>query len=362
MSAQIAHRILVIDDDASVGQEICDALALRNLSGLYAPNIMEARKELVRDSKFGVVIVDYHMPEMTGIEVIEHLRKEHPQKLAFIVLTGDDTQSTAIQAVRAQAFDFLQKPFTGPAVADSVRRASEHLVQLEEADRRTETLRAEGERLRARVESVTKMLHDQQSLLGKLVLADHSELLRAHMLDLPVGVGDVRSAAEQSVDFAPLECAAVDVPDLLRRMLPALEGLSNARGIQLKARVPGKLPFLYGDEKRLARAIADVAGTLMKAMLRNDRLTMVAVKEGTEVVLTFRAHSAALDGNLWRVLTADLTAMVDEVDKLDVSEMNMLGARLVVHLHGGRLVLAEERPHEWALRAFFPLSSGDTTH
>jgi len=144
MSAQIAHRILVIDDDASVGQEICDALALRNLSGLYAPNIMEARKELVRDSKFGVVIVDYHMPEMTGIEVIEHLRNEHPQKLAFIVLTGDDTQSTAIQAVKAQAFDFLQKPFTGPAVADSVRRASEHLVQLEEADRRTETLRAEG--------------------------------------------------------------------------------------------------------------------------------------------------------------------------------------------------------------------------
>src|SRR5690348_15785293 len=81
MLDQGTRRVLVIDDDSSIGEEICDTLALRNFEGLYCENIGQARRRLVGEDNVGVVIVDYHMPEMNGIEVIETLKKEIPRHL-----------------------------------------------------------------------------------------------------------------------------------------------------------------------------------------------------------------------------------------------------------------------------------------
>src|SRR5580700_10167901 len=120
MSNPAAQRVLVIDDDADIGQEICESLARKNFEGTYAGDIAQARQTLAGEAGLGIVIVDYHMPGMNGIEVIEALRKETARRLVFIMLTGDDTQSAAINAVRAQAFDFLRKPVNVPTILDAV--------------------------------------------------------------------------------------------------------------------------------------------------------------------------------------------------------------------------------------------------
>jgi FixJ family two-component response regulator len=357
MSTQTAQRVLVIDDDPDIAEEICETLALKNFDGTHAENIVQAKQSLAAEDGLGIVIVDYHMPGMNGIEVIEALKKETARRLVFIMLTGDDTQSAAINAVRAQAFDFLRKPVNGPVIVDAVRRASDHLAQLIEADHQNQTAKVEALALRERVEAVSEMLHNRENLLQRLLWTDRSTL-DPHIRELGNDRREIRGelgSGEEDVDPAPLECNPVDISALIHRMLPALQSLSSDKAIQLKARVPNHLPFLYGDQKRLSRAIADLAIILINYLGKGDRLTIMAVKDSGELVITFRINSSVASEEYWRVFTVELTELIDGLDNVDVPEMKLLGTRIIVHLHGGRVLIDRTSNSETSLRLFLPL-------
>jgi DNA-binding response OmpR family regulator len=364
MSNPAAQRVLVIDDDADIGQEICESLARKNFEGTYAGDIVQARQTLAGEAGLGIVIVDYHMPGMNGIEVIEALRKETARRLVFIMLTGDDTQSAAINAVRAQAFDFLRKPVNVPTILDAVCRASDHLTQLIEADRKNDAAKLEALALKERVETISDMLRNRETLLERLLWTDRSDLdpqLR-HLGNGAAEEKDELSVAEAGADSAPLECNPVDMSALMHRMLPAIQLLSDSKAIQLKARVPNNLPFLYGDQRRLSRAIADLAVVLINCSRQGDRLTIMAVKDSGELVITFRIHPSAPSQEYWRVFTADLTELIDGLDSVKVAEMKLLGTRIVVHLHGGRVSISKSADSETSLRLFFPLPASQIPH
>jgi FixJ family two-component response regulator len=362
MSDQIAHHVLVIDDDEAIGQEICETLALKNFSGHYVENIRKAKEQLAKDSNLGIVVVDYHMPEMNGIELIQRLKNESPHRLAFIVLTGDDTQATAIEAVKAQAFDFLRKPFTGPLLTASVRRASEHLDRLQETDRRNALLATEAEVLKDRVASITKMLNHRESLLDKLLFSDRSLLDVVDQMQAGRGRASEDSGNGHEGEFAPLECAPVNMSALLYRILPAIEEMSVRKRIKFKARVPNNLPFLCGDEKRLMRAMADVSACVVNELAKDDRLTIIAMKDARELIINLRVKSSSFSNDFWDVFTKDMASAIDHIDEIDVPEMKLFGTRIVVHLHGGRIAIEQEPHSEWVLRMFFPLSSVETAH
>ena len=355
MSEQATRRVLVIDDDASIGEEICDSLALRNFEGLYCENISQARRQLVGEDNLGVIIVDYHMPEMNGIEVIETLKKEIPRHLVFVMLTGDDTQSAAINAIRAQAFDFLRKPVEGSRVAETILRAFDHLEVLIEADRENDAILGEAEALQQRVEAISEMLRHRENLVQKLLMADKSELDPQERKATLTYAGD-------NTDTTPLECAPVDMSGLIQRMLPAVQQLGTKKQVQLKSRVPNQLPFLYGDQKRLSRGLADLCVVLMNDLSAGDTLTIMAVKDAGELVVTFRVRSPASARKYARVFDAEMTQVVDCLDSVEMSEMKLLGTRIVVHLHGGRISIDASSDGEWFLRLFFPLPALETAH
>ena len=356
MSKQTARRVLVIDDDASIGEEICDSLALKNFEGLYCENIAQARKRLAGEENLGVVIVDFHMPEMNGLEVIQALKKETPRHLVFVMLTGDDTQATAIGAVRAQAFDFLRKPVEGSRVTETIIRAFDHLEDLIETDRENDAILGEAEALKKRVESISEMLRHRESLVQKLLLSDKSSLDSDTRKTHPDDYADV------ATDTTPLECLPVDISALIHRMLPAIQQLATTKQVQLKSRVPNQLPFLYGDQKRLARGFADLCVVLMSDLMAGDGLTIMAVKDAGELLVSVRVQSPLSPRKYARVFSADMTQVVDCVDAVEMSEMKLLGTRIVVHLHGGRITLDATSDNEWFLRMFFPLPAAATAH
>lgn len=354
MAGQAARRVVVIDDDANIGEEICDSLELKNFQGLYCENIAQARKQLAGDDGPGVVIVDYHMPEMNGIEVIEALKRETERHLVFLMLTGDETQATAISAVKAQAFDFLRKPVEGSRVAEAVLRAFDHLDDLIETDKENDAILGEAEALRKRVESISEMLRHRENLVQKLLMAEQS--------DLSANAQKTVARAEDFNDTTPLECVPVDVSALIHRMLPAIQHLGSQKQVQLRTRVPNQLPFLYGDQKRLTRAIADLCVVLMSDLSANDTLTLMAVKDTGDLVISFRVQSPMSTKKYSRVFSTEMTQVVDYLDSVEMSEMKLLGTRIVVHLHGGRIALDQSSDSEWVLRLFFPLPAAGTAH
>lgn len=116
-------HVLHIDDDPAISAELIDLLALRNIACASVADIQAARARLVDDASLQIVIIDFNLPGITGAEAIELLSEEFERPLLFIVLTGDDSQTSAAESLKAHAFDFVRKPPDCKALVQAIKRA-----------------------------------------------------------------------------------------------------------------------------------------------------------------------------------------------------------------------------------------------
>ena len=118
-------RILVTDDEAGIREFIAEALAMEGHDVTRAADGQEAWQLLCAKS-FAVLLTDLKMPNMGGMELLRKVRAEQPD-VEVIVLTAHGTVGTAIEAMRLGAFEYLQKPISGPdELTMLVGRALEH--------------------------------------------------------------------------------------------------------------------------------------------------------------------------------------------------------------------------------------------
>jgi YesN/AraC family two-component response regulator len=103
------NLILVVDDEEDIREILGMQIEELEFEWIGAPNGQEAL-EILKTEPVDVVISDVTMPKMNGIDFLRNCRLngyEYP----FIVLTGNGTKNTAMEALRLGAFDFLEKPF-----------------------------------------------------------------------------------------------------------------------------------------------------------------------------------------------------------------------------------------------------------
>ncbi len=102
-------RVLLVDDERDIVEVIQDRLEAYGFTGVTAATGREALRTLARES-FDGVFMDVKMPEMSGIEVLEEIRKKD-QKIPVISITSSSTQESAVEALAKGANDFILKPF-----------------------------------------------------------------------------------------------------------------------------------------------------------------------------------------------------------------------------------------------------------
>lgn len=106
------QKIIVVDDEEVLRMLIEDTLEdLENVEIHTAENGLEALTKLSTDH-FDLVILDYMMPEMTGIEVLQQLDEEKKKTTAILMLTAKAQDVDRIRAVDAGARYFMPKPFS----------------------------------------------------------------------------------------------------------------------------------------------------------------------------------------------------------------------------------------------------------
>ncbi len=119
-----AH-VLVVDDDPAVRDVLQEALMQEKYSVSTAEDGAGAI-QAVKDSVVHIVITDFQLPDIDGLEIIDRLAKLDA-KIIPIMMTGFGTIDTAVRAMKSGAFDFITKPFDLEAVAVVVRKAAEFL-------------------------------------------------------------------------------------------------------------------------------------------------------------------------------------------------------------------------------------------
>ena len=127
-------RILVVDDE----QDNCDYLKLiLSKEGYEVVTTTDPTKtvEILRGSDFHLVVLDMMMPQMSGTEVLEQIRKLDSD-IAVIVATAYPNVDTAVASLKAQASDYVKKPMDQDAFLGTVKNAlaKKVLSQDPEAD------------------------------------------------------------------------------------------------------------------------------------------------------------------------------------------------------------------------------------
>ncbi|MFH2005641.1 MAG: sigma-54 dependent transcriptional regulator [bacterium] len=116
-------HILIVDDEASVRDWLAIYLKRTGHSFQTAANGGEAL-QLLRQEKFDLVITDLKMPNVSGLEVLRAV-KEHAADTEVVVITAFATPETAIEAMKAGAYDYLTKPFKIDEMGLIINRALE---------------------------------------------------------------------------------------------------------------------------------------------------------------------------------------------------------------------------------------------
>ena len=114
-------RILVIDDEAAIRDSLRMTLEYEGYEVVLAATGQEGLTLAEREAP-DLVLLDVKMPGMDGIEVLERLRAMN-ETLPVIVVSGHGTISTAVEATKKGAFDFIEKPFASERVLVSLRNA-----------------------------------------------------------------------------------------------------------------------------------------------------------------------------------------------------------------------------------------------
>jgi DNA-binding NtrC family response regulator len=135
-------NILIVDDYEDTAMLMRDAFRVRGFAAEAVSSAHECLEHL-RSEPVDVVVTDIQMPVMSGIELCEQLRDNHPDLLP-IVLTGEGALSTAVAALRAGAYDNVTKSTNLDALALTVTRALEHVELKREVKRLRSTATREA--------------------------------------------------------------------------------------------------------------------------------------------------------------------------------------------------------------------------
>ena len=114
-------RVILVDDDVDVRFAYGQALELAGHDVVACRALIEAIDHLSRGFD-GVVVTDVRMPGRDGFDMLARVR-EVDDGVPVIVITGHGDVPMAVQAMRAGAFDFLQKPCSGDELSASVAAA-----------------------------------------------------------------------------------------------------------------------------------------------------------------------------------------------------------------------------------------------
>lgn len=118
-------KILILDDEKSFNEELVEFIESLNYIA-YASETPQHALEFLKNNPVDIMILDIKLPQMSGIDVLQIVRKEYPS-LEVIMVTGHGDMDTVIDSLRLGACDFLKKPFRHIDIKFAIERTKKFL-------------------------------------------------------------------------------------------------------------------------------------------------------------------------------------------------------------------------------------------
>lgn len=134
----MAKKVLIVDDEAAIREMLVSALELAGFDCISAENAQVAHK-LIVDERPNIVLLDWMMPNVSGIELARRLKKDEvTAELPIIMLTARGEEDSRVQGLDVGADDYVTKPFSTreliARIRSVLRRAEKQIKQYLEFD------------------------------------------------------------------------------------------------------------------------------------------------------------------------------------------------------------------------------------
>ena len=120
----IDYNILVIDDEAAQRDVLTGYLKKKGYQ-IFAASSGKEGIEITKNEPVDIILSDFKMPELNGIEVLEQVKKMNPE-ISFVIVTAYGTVENAVKAMRLGAFDYISKPVDLDELDLMIERIIEH--------------------------------------------------------------------------------------------------------------------------------------------------------------------------------------------------------------------------------------------
>ncbi len=118
-------KTLVVDDFATMRKIVKNVLKQINITNVSeAENGKQALEVLKKEGDFELIISDWVMPEMTGIEFLKACKEdEEVKKIPFIMVTAEAQKDSVLEAIKGGVDNYIVKPFTPDKLQDAIEKA-----------------------------------------------------------------------------------------------------------------------------------------------------------------------------------------------------------------------------------------------
>ena len=301
------HGILVVDDERE------NLLALRRVFRKdYELHMAESGSEALNvlgEVQVSCVISDQRMPEMTGVELLTHVRARKPDVVRMILTGYTDVEDIISSINDGHIYRFITKPWNKDDLEVTIRRALDHYEQTLRVQALLRELEQKNRELleldRMKSEFMTIASHELRTPLVKI--SGYTDLLERGTGGELAPMGQkflkvIREGTDRLVQVTnhimdatrlerptvELELATVNLAALLERIRAEMDPFAAQRRQTLRLEVPEPLPTLQGAEPELYKAIINVVMNAIRFTPDEGSIVVSArpLDGGAEVAVT----------------------------------------------------------------------------
>ena len=362
-------RALIVDDnpsDRDIYRRFLESDKKRKYDVLEAGSA-KAAIEVLADDNIQCVLLDYKLPDMSGIEFLEYLQSTtDTSMIPVIVVTGQGDENLAVRCLRKGAVDYVPKDKVSPGVFH--RAIGNAIVQADmrsTIEQQTKSLTKANHELRTRNEEIKRFYHAVSheiktpltatrefiaivldELVGELN-SEQKEVL-SHALD---SCDDIATQFNDLVDCTRLETGKLrlrkspcTIEGIIQRSFVAVSPTLRGSQITVKQKVQSGLPEVEIDGVRMVRVVSNLLTNAIQHSKAGDTIRIYGRRLDDAFVIGIRDTGCGIPAEHLQRIFDRLYQVAEDTDELFAEGLG-LGltiAREIVNLHGGDLLVESE--------------------